>query len=300
MSSSNKSGKNDNRALILNKAQSAAKQSVITLAAIGVAEILVSFFTGSITLTADGTDSIADAMISFIVWFGIMLAKKPKSKMFHFGYRKVEVLAAFIAAIVIMILGSFIAYHAFEAFYKPHTFSYPEITMATLVVAGSLSLHRAFMIRKVAIESDLISLKLDAKNSIKDGTASFIGLASVAAATYLNFTFMDAVGGMIIACYIFFMAYSAIKESALVLVDAVHNPELVESIKYKIQEKFNVQTDGVFLRPVGNEFNAEIHILLPSEARLDEIHKLINAISSTIREDFVINRLIVIPKPKLE
>ncbi|MEO9310191.1 MAG: cation diffusion facilitator family transporter [Nitrososphaera sp.] len=299
MSSSNKSGKNDNRALILNKAQSVAKQSVITLAAIGVAEILVSIFTGSITLTADGTDSIADAMISFIVWFGIMLAKKPKSKMFHFGYRKVEVLAAFIAAIVIIILGSFIAYHAFEAFYKPHTVVYPEITMATLVVAGSLSLHRAFMIRKVAIESDLISLKLDAKNSIKDGTASFIGLASVAAATYLNFTFMDAVGGMIIAGYIFFMAYSAIKESALVLVDAVHNPELVESIKYKIQEKFNVQTDGVFLRPVGNEFNAEIHILLPSETRLDEIHKLINSISTTIREDFVINRLVVIPKPKL-
>ena len=298
MSSSNKSGKNDNRALILNKAQSAAKQSVITLAAIGVAEILVSIFTGSITLTADGTDSIADAMISFIVWFGIMLAKKPKSKMFHFGYRKVEVLAAFIAAIVIIILGSFIAYHAFDAFYKPRTVAYPEITMATLVAAGSLSLHRAFMIRKVAIESDLISLKLDAKNSIKDGTASFIGLASVAAATYLNFTFMDAVGGMIIAGYIFFMAYSAIKESALVLVDAVHNPELVENIKYKIQEKFNVQTDGVFLRPVGNEFNAEIHILLPSEARLDEIHKLINSISSTIREDFVINRLVVIPKPK--
>ncbi|MEM2786608.1 MAG: cation diffusion facilitator family transporter [Candidatus Nitrosotenuis sp.] len=298
MSSSNRNGKNDNRALILNKAQSAAKQSVITLAAIGVAEIIVSIFTGSITLTADGTDSIADAMISFIVWFGIMLAKKPKSKKFHFGYRKVEVLAAFIAAIVIIILGSFIVYHAFEAFYKPRTVLYPEITLATLVVAGSLSLHRAFMIRKVAIESDLISLKLDAKNSIKDGTASFIGLASVAAATYLNFTFMDAVGGMIIAGYIFFMAYSAIKESALVLVDAVHNPELVESIKYKIQEKFNVQTDGVFLRPIGNEFNAEIHILLPSETRLDEIHKLISSISDTIREDFVINRLVVIPKPK--
>lgn len=297
MSYSNKGRKNDNRALILDKAQFAAKQSIITLAAIGVAEILISFFTGSITLTADGIDSIADSMISFIVWFGIMLAKKPKSKTFHFGYRKVEVLAAFIAAIIIVILGAFIAYQSFEAFYKPRTVNYPEITMAALVVAGSLSLHRAFMIRKIAIESDLISLKLDAKNSIKDGTASFMGLVSIAAATYLNFTFMDAVGGMIIAGYIFFMAYSAIKESALVLVDAVHNPELVESIKYTIQKRFNIQTDGVFLRPVGNEFNAEIHILLPSETRLDEMNKLTSSISATIRDDFFINRLVIIPKP---
>ncbi|MGI0009785.1 MAG: cation diffusion facilitator family transporter, partial [Nitrosopumilaceae archaeon] len=120
-------------AAILSRGQRAAKQSVITLAAIGVAEILVSLFTGSITLTADGLDSIADSMISFIVWFGILMAKKPRSNSFHFGYKKVEVLAAFIAAIVITILGSVIAYHAVLALYEPRSIHYPEIPMITLV-----------------------------------------------------------------------------------------------------------------------------------------------------------------------
>src|SRR5437016_9064511 len=103
---------------VLDKAQLAAKQSVITLAAIGAVELFVTIFSGSITLTADGLDSLADAMISFIVWFGILMVKKPRSSLFHFGYRKVEVLAAFIAAIIIVVLGILITLHAVNVLYN--------------------------------------------------------------------------------------------------------------------------------------------------------------------------------------
>jgi len=298
LSSADKSGKTNNSTAILSKGQHAARQSVITLACIGVAEITISLFTGSITLTADGIDSMADSMISFIVWFGILMVKKPRSRLFHFGYRKVEVLAAFIAAIIIIILGAFIAFHAFQALYEPRTIHYPELTMITLVAAGSISLHRAFLIRKVAIESNLISLKLDARNSIKDGTSSFVGFVSVFAATYFGFVFMDAIGGMIIAGYIFFMAYTAIKESALVLVDAVQNPQMTDNIKTIIIEKFKIKTSDIFLRPVGHEFNAEIHIILPNETRLDETSRLVKEISNVIKDELQLAHVVIVPEPE--
>lgn len=296
--STDQSSKTHDGIAILNRGQRAAKQSVITLAAIGIAEIIVSLFAGSITLTADGLDSMADSMIAFIVWFGILMAKKPRSDSFHFGYKKVEVLAAFIAAIIITILGILIAYHAILALYEPRTIHYPEIAMITLVVAGGISLHRARIIRKVAEESNLISLKLDAKNSIKDGTASFVGFVSILAATYFGFTFMDAIGGMIIAGYIFFMAYTAIKESALVLVDAVHNPQMTDNIEKIIIEKFKVKTGDIFLRPSGHEFNAEIHIMLPNETRLDETNRLVKEISTMIKKELQLARVVIVPEPE--
>ena len=298
MNGTDKSDKSDDGTAILSKGQVAARQSVITLVCIGIVELVVAIFSGSISLTADGTDSLADALISFIVWFGILMAKKPRSNLFHFGYRKVEVLSAFSAAIVIAILGSFIAYHAFEALYEPRVIKHPEITMITLVAAGSISLHRAFKIRKVAMESNLISLKLDAKNSIKDGTSSFVGFSSVFVATYFGIAFMDAIGGMIIAGYIFVMVYTAIKESALVLVDAVHNPYMTETIKTLINNKFKIKTRDIFLRPVGREFNAEVHIILPNETRLDETSKLVNDISSTIKNELRLARVLVVPHPE--
>lgn len=283
---------------VLNKAQLAAKQSVITLAAIGVAELIVTLFTGSTTLTADGVDSLADSMISFIVWFGIGMIRKPRSNLFPFGYRKVEVLAAFTAAIIIVLLGIIITFHAIGVLTHPTTLRYSEITLITLASAGGISLHRAFSIRRVAIESNLISLKLDAKNSIKDSTASFVGFASVAIGTFTSFKFMDAIGGIIIAIYIFLMAYTAIRESSLVLLDAVENPQMTDNIKNFIFARFHIRTKDVYLRPVGNEFNAEIHVLFPNDSRLDETNKIIKTITTAVKNEMLLARVIIIPEPE--
>jgi cation diffusion facilitator family transporter len=283
---------------ILDKAQLAAKQSIITLAAIGVAELVVTIFSGSITLTADGLDSLGDAMISFIVWFGISMAKKPKSKLFPFGYRKVEVLAAFTAAIIIVVLGALITYHATQALFNHVMIRFPELTMITLAAAGGISLHRAFLIRKVAIESNLISLKLDAKNSIKDSSASFVGFVSIAVGTYTSFKFMDAIGGIIIAGYIFLMAYTAIRESSLVLVDAVDNPKIMDNISDLIFSRFKIKTKEIFLRPMGSDFNAEIHIVLPNETRLDETSKIVKSITVLVKNEMLLARVVIIAEPE--
>ena len=283
---------------ILDKAQLAAKQSLITLAAIGVAELVVTIFTGSITLTADGLDSLGDAMISFIVWFGINMTKRPKSRSFPFGYRKVEVLAAFTAAIIIVVLGALIIYRATQVLFNHVEIHYPELTMITLAAAGGISLHRAFLIRKVAIESNLISLKLDAKNSIKDSTASFVGFASILVGTYANFKFMDAIGGIIIAGYIFLIAYTAIRESSLVLVDALDNPQMTDNIREIIFSKFKIKTREIFLRPTGSEFNAEIHVILPNETRLDETSKIVRSIATAVKNEIHLARVVIIPEPE--
>jgi ferrous-iron efflux pump FieF len=69
---------------------------------------VISTTTGSLTLQADGLDSMADALVSSIVWFGITMLQKPKSKFFHFGYAKIESFASFLTAVIIVILGFFI------------------------------------------------------------------------------------------------------------------------------------------------------------------------------------------------
>lgn len=55
-----------------------------------------------------------------------------------------------------------------------------------------------------------------------DGSASIVGFGSVLAG-YFEIPYMDSIGSIIIAVYIFFMAYVAPKESTSVLVDSVNN-----------------------------------------------------------------------------
>jgi cation diffusion facilitator family transporter len=285
-----------NKSNAFEEGKRAAWVSVWTLIGIGVAEIVVSTTTGSLTLFADGLDSMADALVSFIVWFGITMLHKPKSRIFHFGYAKIESFAAFVAAVVIVILGAFIVYHAYERIIHPIHIINPELTMITLVAAGSISLHRAFRVRGVAKKYNLISLNLDAKNSIKDGSASFVGFGSVLTG-YFGIPYMDSVGSLIIAGYIFYMAYTAFKESTLVLVDAVKNPEMENDIARFVEQNFNVNVDDVMIRPLGHAFSAQLHVVLDQNLTLKEAYEILTKINDAVAERFGTEETTVIPRP---
>ncbi|MGI0024584.1 MAG: cation diffusion facilitator family transporter [Nitrososphaera sp.] len=246
--------------------------------------------------SADGLDSLADALVSFIVWFGIKMLQKPTSTILHFGYSKIESIAAFVAAVVIVVLGSFIVYHAYERILNPVEVLNPEVTMIALVAAGSISIHRAFKVRSVARRYDLVSLNLDAKNSIKDGIASFMGFGSILAG-YFGIPYMDSVGSLIIAGYIFLMAYTAFKESTLVLVDAVRNPELQLTISNHIEKKFNARVEKILIRPVGRGFSAQIHVELDRNMTLENVHEILTKIRKSVLEDLKADDAVIIPKP---
>ena len=287
---------NKNKSKAFAEGKRAAWVSIWTLLGIGIAEVVISTITGSLTLFADGLDSMADALVSFIVWFGITMLHKPKSRLFHFGYAKIESFAAFVAAVVIVILGAFIVYHAYERILHPTHVLNPVITMITLLAAGSISLHRAFRVRAVAKKYNLISLNLDAKNSIKDGSASFVGFSSVLAG-YFGIPYMDSIGSMIIAGYIFYMAYQAFKESTLVLVDAVKNPEMEDQIAKFVEEKFDVNVDDVLIRPLGHAFSAQVHVVLDKNLTLEDAHHILTKINAAVSEKFGTEETTVIPRP---
>jgi cation diffusion facilitator family transporter len=279
--------------------QKIAKISVITLLSIGIVEIIAGYFSGSVVATADGIDSISDALISFIVLVGLKIAHKPADKRFHFGYYKVESFAALMAAIGMIVIGIIIFYNSYQSLMHPHEIKQPLLVMAVLAGASALSLHRAFQMRKIANKYNLLSLKTDARNSIKDGSASVIGFFSILIATQFGFVQMDAIGGMIIAGYIFSVSYLSLKRSSLILVDSWQNPKLTDMIKKVISERFleeKIHVREVLLRSSGMIDQAEIHVELDGNESISDAEEISLKIQETIQEEFpTIERISVIP-----
>ena len=67
---------------------------------------------------------------------------------------------------------------------------------------------------------------------------SVVGFLSVLIATQFGFSQMDAIGGIIIAGYIFSVAYVSLKQSSLILVDSWQNPKVTDLIRQTIEDKF--------------------------------------------------------------
>ena len=281
--------------------QRIAKISVITLISIGIVELLMGHISGSVVATADGVDSMSDAMISFIVLIGLRFARRPADRKFQFGYHKVESFAALIAAIGMIVIGSFIVYHSYEGFIHPEEIKQPLLTMVVLAIAGGISLHRAFQMRNIANKYHLLSLKTDAKNSIKDGSASVLGFLSVFIATQFGFLQADAIGGMIIAGFIFSVAYVSLKQSSLILVDAWHNPISVDYIKKLLEEKIEVGVNvrSIKLRQTGIVSRAEIHVEIDGNKSLTEVEMLMQNTEKVIKSNIPnMGVVLVVPHAK--
>jgi cation diffusion facilitator family transporter len=203
------------------------------------------------------------------------------------------------AALGMVVIGCVIFYHSYQSLISPHEIRQPILTMVVLAAASAISLHRAFQMRTIANKYNLLSLKTDARNSIKDGSASVVGFFSVLVASQFGIIQADAIGGMIIAGYIFSVSYISLKRSSLILVDAWENPRITELVKKTVEERFNhekIRVRSVLLRSSGMVAQAEVHVEVDGNKPLTDVELLLLEIEMEIRSKVpLIERVSIIP-----
>ena len=202
-----------------------------------------------------------------------------------------------------IVVGSIILYQSSASLLlqHKHEIHQPILTMIVLAAASVISLYRAIQMRNIANRHNLLSLKTDAKNSIKDGSASVVGFLSVLIATQFGFSQMDAIGGIIIAGYIFSVAYVSLRQSSLILVDSWQNPKATDLVRQIIEDKFKrrdqVQVRSILLRSAGMMVVfAVVHIELDGNKRLADVELLTREVEIVIRSKIpYIKKISVIP-----
>lgn len=273
-----------------------AKLSVFTLLALGIIEIIFSQVSGSVSLLADGIDSISDAVVSFFVWTGLRITRKRPTRKFQYGYYKVESFTALITAIALVGVAVFTFLNSYRAFINPeHKVLLPSWALAVLFFAGSVSLYRALQMRQIANRYNILSLKTDARNSIKDASASFIAFGSVLVASLGALDIVDAVGGMLIAFYILSVAYVALRESSLVLLDAFHDPEMTREIESLIKSNKHVMgIRELRLRRAGPFIVGTLEIIVDGKMTVNQVHSISTELENSVKSRIAGLRTLVV------
>ncbi len=264
------------------KAENIALLSAVIVGGIGIAELIVAQISGSISLLADGIDAMSDASVTTIVWLGIRISRKKADSVFHYGYYRAENLSAFLIAIMLAIVSGLTFYNAYLRFFSPIEIESPAIALATAFIAGSVSLILAFIKRSIAIKSNLLSLKAEATNAIKDGSASFIVFFSILA-SFLGFTQMDSIGAMIVAVLIATVSMTILREATLILLDAWHNPEVVTEMKKLVENVDGVRLKTIKLRQSGPYIVGEMIISVNPELTVAKLTTIKAEIQETVK-----------------
>ena len=271
--------------------------SALVLVLIGIIEIFAGVLSNSIGLVADGIDSIGDSLISFMVGFGLRISRRTPDNKFQFGYYRVETLVSMIVAVVMIVSSLYIFYSAYLRLVNPVEIHYPITAMIILLFGGLTSLYISIIKNKLSKKYNLLSLKADAKASIKDWSSSFVILAGVFL-SYIGFVWGDALGGLIVGVYILSVAMVTLKGASLILIDAFNNPELVKDISKIIRKYPAVKLKNLKLRMTGPYIIGEIVIKVSSRMTIGKIFRIKIKIQNEIMEKIDgVKDLVILAEP---
>ena len=268
---------------LLARGERVTKISIFTLISLGILLILIGFLSGSIALKGSGVDTLGDAFTSLIVLIGLKLLHKPANERFQYGYYKIESFVSMIVSIILALIGVWLFYISYLSFVSPRELGYPLLSLVISLVSSAAFFALAVYKRRIAKLMDSLALKTDSNNSLISGLSSsvvFFGLAF----SYLGIYHADAVAGIVIAILTFLVAYTAIRKSSLILLDACtctggetikKTAESVEGVK-RVHE--------VLLRKSGPYILGEMHIKLDGRLSVHDAHEIVEKIEKLAKK----------------
>lgn len=284
-----------------NKLTLGASITAISLTILGIIQIIMGeTISKSVALTANGIDCIGDGFVSAIVWVGLKYVSRPADHRFHYGYYKIENLAAIAAAIVMFVLASYVIYRSYIQLLHPHDISAPLLGAVIALIATGIAWGLGIKNYFKGKTENLSSLKLEAVNTIKDGTASFLTVVALVLASF-GFILADAIVGFIISIIIFTIGFASIKESSYMLVDAcdvscVDNGYLIRTIAEEFDDVKEAHI--VRLRRTGPVVQGELEIKVSGEMSIKDFHKIKLEIISEVKKQIPnLEKLAIVAHP---
>jgi cobalt-zinc-cadmium efflux system protein len=181
-----------------------------------IVEIVGGIISGSLALLADAVHMMTDAFALALAASAHWMSARPANKKLHFGYRRLQVLAAFVNGIALIALMSWIVFEAVHRAVTPVDVAWaPMLVVAALGLAANgvafRLLHRAGD-HNINIKGAMLHVASDLLGSI----------AAVVAAIVIwqtGWTRIDPILSVVVAALIARSAYKLLRETTHILLE---------------------------------------------------------------------------------
>jgi len=251
---------------------------------VAAAKLIYGWMTGSASMTADGFHSFSDGSSNIIGLFGIWVASRPVDENHPYGHKKYETLTSVGIAGFLFLVCFNVIRGGIVRLRHPVT---PEVNWASFVVMiVTLVINVLVMTyesrKGKALGSDiLVSDALHTRADILTSSSVIVTLVGVK----LGYPIVDPVVSLVIAVFIGYAAIEILKESSLVLSDAVAlNTEEIEKVVLAIRgvkECHRIRSRGR-----SDDIHIDLHVLVDPDMHVHDAHHLSYAIENKIKRVF--------------
>ena len=272
--------------------------SIVLNIGITVAQVIGGLVSGSLALLSDALHNFSDVISLFISYIADVFSKKEASFNRTFGYKRAEIVAAFVNSATLIIVAFYLIYEAVERFLDPKEIeSGIVIWLAIVAIIGNgLSV---LLLRKDANEN--MNMRSAYLHLFTDMSASVAVLVGGLLMKYFQWFWVDALLTVLIAIYLLVMGYDLLKQSFKVLMLFTPDDLDLEHINQtilKIPEIKNVHHVHIW-QLNEKEVHMEAHLDFYKDISLSEFNVVLKKVEEVLHDDFGINHVNLQPEYQL-
>ncbi|MGO2358799.1 cation diffusion facilitator family transporter [Mesonia sp.] len=269
--------------------------SIILNIIITVAQVVGGLISGSLSLLSDALHNFSDVLSLIISYIANKLSAREASVSKTFGYKRAEIIAAFINASSLIVIAIILIKEAVERYFNPQSIdSTMVIWLAILAIAGngfSVLLMKADSKTNMNMRSAYLHL-------VTDMLASVAVLIGGLLMKYYQLFWIDSVLTAGIAIYLIVVGYDLLKSSFNVLMlftpSDIVIKDIVEAV-CEIEEIKNIHHIHIW-QLNEKEVHLEAHVEFHKNISISEFDSILTKIEKVANDEFNINHINIQPE----
>ncbi|SDR86200.1 cobalt-zinc-cadmium efflux system protein [Gillisia sp. Hel1_33_143] len=262
---------------------------------ITVAQIIGGFLSGSLSLLSDALHNLSDVISLIISYVANRLSKKDASLNKTFGFKRAEIIAAFVNAATLIIVAVLLMVEAVKRFQEPQEIaSGLVIWLALLAIAGN-----GFSVLLIKKDSKAnMNMRSAYLHLITDMMASVAVLVGGLLMKYYELYWVDSVLTFAIGVYLIVVGYDLLKSATHVLMLFTPSDIALEDIAMgicKLEEVDNVHHIHIW-QLNDKEIHLEAHVDFNKDISISEFDKILSKIEEVTFHDFGITHINIQPE----
>ena len=263
--------------------------SIVLNILITASQVVGGIISGSLALISDAVHNLSDVISLVISYMANLLSNKKKQTLHQtFGFKRAEIIAAFINSSTLIVIAVFLAYEAVKRFSNPQEIaSEIVIWLAFIAILGNgLSV---ILLRKDANHN--LNMRSAYLHLITDMLTSVAVLIGGLLMKYYQIYWLDAILTIIISVYLLFMSWSIFIDSLKILMLFAPKHLEIEDIQNEIlsvKEIKNIHHVHIW-QLNDHDIHFEAHIEFKRDIKLSEFDSICSKVEHILFEKFHIN-----------
>ncbi|MGB6269382.1 MAG: cation diffusion facilitator family transporter [Olleya sp.] len=269
--------------------------SILLNILITVAQVIGGIVSGSLALLSDALHNFSDVLSLVVSYVANKLSKKDASLNKTFGYKRAEILAAFINASTLIIVAVLLIIEAIKRVQNPEEIESNLVIWLSLL--GILANGFSVLLLKKDSQANM-NMRSAYLHLLTDMLASVAVLIGGLLMKFYQVYWVDSALTLVIALYLIWMGFDLLKTSTKVLMlftpDAIPVDEIVKEINAFAEIK-NVHHIHVW-QLNEDEIHFEAHIDFENDITLSEFDIILHKVEELLFHKFEINHVNIQPE----